>query len=93
MIKVEMGATSWRGHKIILNTELTTLIHSLIDKEVFTSEEIDEIVATAKKTEAEISAEIEALKEEATPEQVAFVSMMSEFLASVGDADLSGLFS
>lgn len=93
MIKVDMGATSWRGHKIILNTELTTLIHSLIEKEVFTFEEIDEIVANAKKTEKELEAEIEALKEEATPGQVAFASFMSEFLASVGDADLSGLFS
>ena len=93
MIKVDMGTTSWRGHKIILNTELTALIHSLIKKEVFTSEEIDEIVASAKKTEEELSAEVEALEKEATPEQRAFASFMSEFLASVGDADLSGLFS
>ena len=93
MIKVDMGATSWKGHKIILNTELTALIHSLIEEEVFTSEEIDEIVATAKKTKAEINAEVEALEKEATPEQRAFANLMSEFLASVGDADLSGLFS
>lgn len=93
MLKVDMGATSWRGHKIILHTELTTLIHSLIEKEVFTFEEIDEIVANAKMTEEELNAEIEALKEKATPGQAAFASLMSEFLASVGDADLSGLFS
>ena len=93
MIKVDTGTTSWRGHKIILTTELTALIHSLIEKEVFTSEEIDEIVATAKKTKEELDAEIEALKKEVTPEQVSFVNLMSEFLASVGDPDLSGLFS
>ena len=93
MIKVEMGATSWRGHKIILTTELTTLIHSLIGKEVFTFEEIDEIVANAKKTEEELDAEVKALEKEVTPEQVEFAHMMSELLASVGDADLSKLFS
>ena len=93
MIKCDFANVSWRGPKIILQAEVSTLLHSMIKNGVFTPEEIDDIVADAKKTEEQIAEEVEALEKEATPGQVAFASLMSEFLASVGDADLSGLFS
>ena len=89
MIKCSAGETSWKGHKIIIRTELTTLIHSLIEKEVFTPEEIDDIVADAKKTKEQIAEEIETLEKEVTPEQRAFVNMMAELFTVVGDRDLN----
>lgn len=88
MIKVDLARVSWGGPKSIMYAELCTLIHSLIKKEKFTPEEIDEIVTDAKKTEEQIAEEVEAAKREASPEQVAFADMatnLMELLMNLGD--------
>ena len=46
MLKVDLAKVSWGGPKSIMYAELCTLIHSLIKKEKFTPEEIDEIIRT-----------------------------------------------
>ena len=88
MIKVDFAKVSWGGPKIIMYAELSTLIHTLIKREKFTPEEIDEIVADAKKTEEQIAEEVEAAKREASPEQVAFADMavdLMDLLMKLGD--------
>lgn len=88
MIKVDLARVSWGGPKSIMYAELCTLIHSLIKKEKFTPEEIDEIVADAKKTEEQIAEEVEAAKRNASPEQVAFADMatdLMDLLMNLGD--------
>lgn len=88
MIKVDFAKVSWGGPKSILYAEMCTLIHTLIKKEKFTPEEIDEIVADAKKTEEQIAEEIEAAKKNASPEQVAFADMatdLMDLLMKLGD--------
>ena len=88
MIKVDLARVSWGGPKSIMYAELCTLIHTLIKKEKFTPEEIDEIVADAKKTEEQIAEEVEAAKKKASPEQVAFADMATdimELLMKLGD--------
>ena len=80
MIKVDLARVSWGGPKSIMYAELCTLIHSLIKKEKFTPEEIDEIVADAKKTEEQIAEEVEAAKRNASPEQVAFADMATDLI-------------
>lgn len=85
MLKVDLARVSWGGPKGIMYAELCTLIHSLIKKEKFTPEEIDEIVADAKKTEEQIAEEVEAAKRNASPEQVAFADMVIDLLMNLGD--------
>ena len=88
MIKVDFAKVSWGGPKAIMYAELSTLIHTLIKNDKFTPEEIDEIVADAKKTEEQIAEEVEAAKREASPEQVAFADMatdLMELLMKLGD--------
>ena len=88
MIKVDFAKVSWGGPKPILYAEMCTLIHTLIEKEKFTPDEIDEIVADAKKTEEQIAEEVEAAKKKATPEQVAFADMavdLMDLLMKFGD--------
>ena len=88
MLKVDFAKVSWGGPKSIMYAELCTLIHVLIKKEKFTSEEIDAIVADAKKTEEQIAEEVEAAKKKASPEQVAFADMaadLMELLMKLGD--------
>lgn len=88
MLKVDLARVSWGGPKSIMYAELCTLIHSLIKKEKFTPEEIDEIVTDAKKTEEQIAEEVEAAKREASPEQVAFADMATgliDLLTKLGD--------
>ena len=85
MIKVDLAKVSWGGPKAIMYAELCTLIHTLIKKEKFTPEEIDEIVADAKKTEEQIAEEVEAAKKEASPEQVAFADMATNLMSMLMD--------
>ena len=88
MIKVDFAKVSWGGPKAIMYAEMCTLIHALIKNDKFTPEEIDEIVADAKKTEEQIADEVEAAKREASPEQVAFADMatdLMELLMKLGD--------
>ena len=88
MIKCDFANVSWRGPKIILQAEVSTLLHSMIKNGVFTPEEIDDIVADAKKTEEQIAEEVEATKKKASPEQVAFADMATELmdlLMALGD--------
>ena len=88
MIKVDFAKVGWSGPKIILNAEVSTLLHSMIKKGVFTPEEIDEIVANAKKTDKQLAEEAEAAKKTAHPEQVAFVDMaieLMDLLMKLGD--------
>lgn len=88
MLKVDLAKVSWGGPKPIMYAELCTLIHSLIKREKFTPEEIDEIVKDAKKTEEQIAEEVEAAKKEASPEQVAFADMatgLMDLLMKLGD--------
>lgn len=88
MIKCDFAKVSWSGPKVIMYAELSTLIHALIKREKFTPEEIDEIVADAKKTEEQIAEEVEAIKREAPPEQVAFADMaadLMDLLMKLGD--------
>lgn len=88
MIKVDLAKVSWGGPKAIMYAELSTLIHALIKNDKFTPEEIDAIVADAKKTEEQIAEEVEAIKREAPPEQVAFADMavdLMELLMKLGD--------
>ena len=88
MIKCDMAKVSWGGPKSILYAELCTLLHALIEREEFTPEEIDEIVVDAKKTEEQINADIEAVKKEASPEQIAFADMatgLMDLLMTLGD--------
>ena len=88
MIKCDFAKVSWSGPKIILSAEVATLLHSMIKNEVFTPEEIDEIVADAKKTDKQVAEEAEAAKREASPEQVAFADMavdLMDLLMKLGD--------
>ena len=85
MIKVDLARVSWGGPKSIMYAELCTLIHTLIKKEKFTPEEIDEIVADAKKTEEQIAEEVEAAKKKASPEQVAFADMATDLMSMLMD--------
>ena len=88
MLKVDFAKVSWGGPKSIMYAELSTLIHAFIKRERFTPEEIDAIVADAKKTEEQIAEEVEAAKREASPEQVAFADMatdLMELLMKLGD--------
>ena len=57
MIKCDLAKVGWSGPKILLQTEVATLLHSMIKNEVFTPEEIDKIVVDAKKTEEELAIE------------------------------------
>lgn len=55
MLKVDQGATTINGTKIILLAEVTTLIHELVVEEgVFSKEDIDMCVETALLTEEEL---------------------------------------
>lgn len=88
MLKVDLAKVSWGGPKGIMYAELCTLIHALIKREKFTPEEIDAIVADAKKTEEQIAEEVEAVKKEASPEQIAFADMamgLMDLLMKLGD--------
>jgi len=85
MIKCDMAKVSWGGPKSILYAELCTLLHALIEREKFTPEEIDEIVVDAKKTEEQIKADIEAVKKEASPEQIAFADMATDLMSMLMD--------
>lgn len=85
MIKVDLARVSWGGPKSIMYAEMCTLIHTLIKKEKFTPEEIDEIVADAKKTEEQIAEEVEAIKKTASPEQVAFADMATGLMSMLID--------
>lgn len=88
MIKVDFAKVSWSGPKIILNAEVSTLLHSMIKNGVFTPEEIDDIVANAKKTDKQVAEEAEAVRKEASPEQVAFADMVTDLmdlLMNLGD--------
>lgn len=80
MIKVDFAKVSWSGPKIILRAEVSTLLHSMIKNGVFTPEEIDDIVADAKKTDKQVAEEAEAAKKTASPEQVAFADMATELM-------------
>lgn len=80
MIKCDFANVSWSGPKIILNAEVATLLHSMIKNEVFTPEEIDDIVANAKKTDEQVAEEAEAARKEASPEQVAFADMATDLM-------------
>ena len=85
MIKCDMVKVSWGGPKSILYAELCTLLHALIERKKFTPEEIDEIVVDAKKTEEQIKADIEAVKKEASPEQIAFADMATDLMSMLMD--------
>ena len=88
MIKCDVAKVNWSGPKIILNAEVATLLHSMIKNGVFTPEEIDDIVANAKKTDEQVAEEAEAARKEASPEQVAFADMateLMELLMKLGD--------
>ena len=88
MIKCDFAKVGWSGPKIILNAEVATLLHSMIKRGVFTPEEIDDIVANAKKTDEQVAEEAEAVKREASPEQIAFADMateLMELLMKLGD--------
>lgn len=88
MIKCDFAKVSWSGPKIILRAEVSTLLHSMIKNGVFTPEEIDDIVADAKKTDKQVAEEAEAARKEASPEQVAFADMavdLMELLMKLGD--------
>ena len=80
MIKCDFAKVGWRGPKIILQTEVATLLHFMIKNGVFTPEEIDDIVVEAKKTEEQLVEEVEAAKKEASPERVAFADMATELM-------------
>lgn len=80
MIKCDFAKVSWSGPKIILRAEVSTLLHSMIKNGVFTPEEIDDIVADAKKTDKQVAEEAEAARKEASPEQVAFADMATELM-------------
>lgn len=55
MLKVERGTTVIKGTKIELLAEVTTLIHELVvEKDVFSKEDIDMCVETALLTEEEL---------------------------------------
>ena len=88
MIKVDLAKVSWGGPKGIMYAELCTLIHTLIKQEKFTPEEIDDIVADAKKTEEQMASEAEAARKEASPEAVASVNVaigLMELLMKLDD--------
>lgn len=88
MIKCDFAKVGWRGPKIIINAEVSTLLHSMIKNGVFTPEEIDDIVANAKKTDEQVAEEAEAVRKEASPEQVAFADMatdLMDLLMKLGD--------
>ena len=88
MIKCDFAKVGWSGPKIILRAEVSTLLHSMIKKGVFTPEEIDDIVVDAKKTDEQVAEEAEVAKREASPEQVAFADMateLMELLMKLGD--------
>lgn len=80
MIKCDFAKVSWSGPKIILQAEVITLLHSMIKNGVFTPEEIDKIVVDAKKTDEQVAEEAEAVRKEASPEQVAFADMATELM-------------
>ena len=87
MIKCDLAKVGWSGPKIILQTEVATLLHSMIKNGVFTPEEIDEIVVDAKKTAEEMAAEVDALAKKASPEHVAFVDMATDLMRLLMDLD------
>ena len=85
MIKVDFAKVSWGGPKSIMYAEMCTLIHALIKNDKFTPEEIDEIVADAKKTEEQIAEEYDLVNEDpewdsesASAEEQAFTQNQAE---------------
>ena len=81
MISCDKWNVSWKGPKIIVRAELTTLMHALIQKGLFTPEEIEECVVEAQKTDEEQSADIEKLESEISPELVALARLAANILA------------
>lgn len=82
MISCDKWNVSWKGSKIIVRAELSTLMHALIREGLLTPEEIEECVAEAKKTDEEQDADIEKLESEVPPEMVALARLMTNILVN-----------
>ena len=81
MIKCDKWDVSWKGPKVVVRAELSTLMHALIKKGIFTPEQIEECVVEAKKTDEEQDADIKKLESEVSPELVALARLMTTILA------------
>ncbi len=58
MIKSDFGIVSMKGNTTLIMAEFSFLVHSLIEKNVFTKEEITELVRTGMKTKEQIEKRI-----------------------------------
>lgn len=60
MIKVNEGKIDLKGNKLLIRTELTTLIHALFNSEILTKEEIKKDVEQGLMTEKELENKLDS---------------------------------
>lgn len=85
MIKCEVGAVTIKGNKTMIMAELCALIHSLLDEDdkILTEEEVDMIVADAKKSVDTIAEETAELRESVSPKD----RMLADLLTALSFAE------
>jgi hypothetical protein len=82
MIKVDCGTLKINGSKPEIMADLAVAIHSLIVKDICTLNDIDVVVAYAKKSDPEIKEEYEkTIKENKKELMEAFSSLLDDLLS------------
>ena len=63
MIKCDFNGVEYKGSKIMLISDVTTIMHHLLEEEIVTADELIDAVRLAQKSEEEVAKEVADLME------------------------------
>lgn len=78
MIKVNEGNVEIKGSKVLVKSELTTLLHALREDELLKDEDIDRAVEMSRKSEEELHGMMNDIMED-------FIKKLKELKIELGD--------